>query len=240
MKRWLLLLAVVAVVSLSSLWLWLQVAPLAAIVRGGEGPPSLVLLHGYGSKGADWLQFEHKLQVPNQGRLVFPQGPLRGPMGSRGWWWLNIEGHIPAGERFPDFSTANPGGIKVASRLMRNLLETVPGPVILGGFSQGAMLSAEIAFQTDQPLAALVLLGGTTVNETAWLEAALGRKAMPIFIAHGRRDGVLPFAAMERFQARLTDAGLDVTWFPFSGGHNVPDGVITALNEFLAGLKLGR
>ncbi|MDP2318647.1 MAG: alpha/beta fold hydrolase [Acidobacteriota bacterium] len=239
MKRWLLLLALVVLVSVSSLWLWVQVAPLDAIVRGGDGPPSLVLLHGYGSRAGDWLQFEHQLQVPQNVRLVFPQGPLRGPGGGRGWWWLNIEGHIPAGERFPDFSTANPGGIKVASRLVRDLLDREPGAVILGGFSQGAMLSAEIAFQTDQPLAALVLLGGTTVNETAWLEGALARKAMPIFIAHGRGDGVLPFAAMERLQARLTEAGLDVTWFPFSGGHNVPDTVIAALNEFLAGVQLG-
>lgn len=240
MKRVLLLFGLVGFLSLSSLWLWVQVAPLGAIVRGGEGPPSLVLLHGYGSKGRDWLQFEHKLQVPLNGRLVFPQGPLRGPTGARGWWWLNIEGHIPPGQRYPDFSIANPSGIKVASRLVRRLLDKEPGPVVLGGFSQGAMLSAEIAFQTDQPLAGLVLLGGTTVNEAAWAEGFAARRQLPIFIAHGRSDGVLPFATMERFQARLTDTGLDVTWFPFSGGHSVPDTVIAALNEFLAGIPWGR
>lgn len=238
MKRWSLVAGLVAVLALAVTWLWVQVAALDAIVRGGDGPPSLVLLHGYGSKADDWLQFEHKLQVPHNGRLVFPQGPLRGPRGSRGWWWLNIEGHIPPGERFPDYSADRPGGIKVASQLVRNLLVKVPGPIVLGGFSQGAMLSAEIAFQTDQPLAALVLLGGTTVNEAAWVERFPGRRQMPIFIAHGRSDGVLPFATMERFQARIKAAGLDVTWFPFDGGHNVPDTVIDALNEFLAGLKL--
>lgn len=240
MKRWLFLVGLIAFVALTSAWLWLQVAALDAIVRGGDGPPSLVLLHGYGSKAGDWLQFEHKLRVPQQGRLVFPQGPLRGPNGARGWWWLDLEGHVPEGERFPDFSGANPAGIKVASRLVRKLLEGVEGPIVLGGFSQGAMLSAEVAFQTDQALAGLVLLGGTTINEAAWMERIPGRKGLPVFIAHGRHDGVLSFAAMERFQARLRDAGLDVTWFPFSGGHNVPDSVIEALNEFLAGIELGR
>jgi phospholipase/carboxylesterase len=239
MKRWLLLLALVGAVSLSSLWLWMQVAALDAIVRGGDGPPSLVLLHGYGSNAGDWLQFEQKLVVPQHGRMVFPQGPLRGPTGARGWWWLNIEGHVPAGERFPDFSTANPGGIKVASGLVRTLLAKVPEPIVLGGFSQGAMLSAEIAFQTDQPLAGLVLLGGTTVNEAAWAERFAGRRHLPIFIAHGRNDGVLPFATMERFQGRIKAAGLDVTWFPYDGGHNIPEPVIDALNAFLAGLRLG-
>ena len=239
MKRSLWLLGLISFVSLTTFWLWIQVAALDAIVRGGDGPPSLVMLHGYGSNAGDWLQFEHKLQVPQQGRLVFPQGPLRGPRGSRGWWWLNIDGHIPPGQRYPDFSTANPGGLKVASSLVRKLLVNVPQPIVLGGFSQGAMLSAEIAFQTDQDLAALVLLSGTTVNEAGWAERFPGRRLMPIFIAHGRQDGVLPFATMERFQERLKATGLNVTWFPFDGGHDIPDAVIAALNQFLSGIRLG-
>ena len=219
-------------------WLWIQNAPLDAIVRGGDGPPTLVLLHGYGSNAEDWLQFVGKIQVPNSGRLIFPQAPLRGPVaGGRGWWWLNIEGHIPEGERLPDFSTANPGGIKVASRLVRDFLEDVDGPIILGGFSQGAMLSAEIAFQTDQDLAGLVMLAGTTVNEAAWAERFPGRRRMPIFIAHGRTDPVLPFAVAERFAGKLRAAGLNVTWYPFDGGHGIPGDVVQALNSWFQQLQ---
>ena len=239
MKRWTMIAALAGAMSVAIFWLWIQVAALDAIVRGGDGPPSLVMLHGYGSNAGDWLQFEHKLQVPGHGRLVFPQGPLRGPNGARGWWWLNLEGHTPPGQRYPDYSTDNPAGLKVASTLVRNLLANVPQPIVLGGFSQGAMLSAEIAFQTDQELAALVLLSGTTVNEAAWVERFPGRRRLPIFIAHGRQDGVLPFATMERFQARIKATGLDVTWLPFDGGHDIPDQVITALNAFLAGVPLG-
>jgi phospholipase/carboxylesterase len=238
MKRWSLISGLVVVLAIALTWLWVQVAALDAIVRGGDGPPSLVLLHGYGSKAGDWLQFEHKFQLPAGARMIFPEGPLRGPNGARGWWWLNIEGHIPSGQRYPDFSTASPAGIKVAARLVLRLLEDVKGPVVLGGFSQGAMLSGEIAFQTDRELAGLVLLGGTTVNEAAWLERLPARRHLPIFIAHGRFDGVLEFARMERFQARLRDAGLNVTWFPFEGNHDVPDEVITAMNAFLARLPL--
>jgi phospholipase/carboxylesterase len=219
-------------------WLRLQVAPLAVIVRGGEGPPTLVLLHGYGSNAEDWLQFEGKILMPEDGRVIYPQGPLRSPGGSRGWWWLDLPGHVPPGARLPDYSAANPGGLKVASRLVGNLLDDIEGPIVLGGFSQGAMLSAEIAFQTDQALAGLILLGGTTVNEAAWLERVPGRRRLPIFIGHGRWDGVLPFAAMDRFQQRLRAAGLDVTWFPFEGGHDLPDELIGAVNAFLAGLDL--
>jgi phospholipase/carboxylesterase len=95
------------------------------------------------------------------------------------------------------------------------------------------MTSAEIAFQTDQELAGLVLLGGTTVNEEAWSEHFAGRRRLPIFIAHGRHDGVLSFATMERFAARLTAVGLDVTWYPYDGGHDIPDDVIREINGFV-------
>lgn len=223
----------------AAIWLWLQAAPLTVIVRGGEGPPTLVLLHGYGGTAENWLQFVGHIQPPGNARLIFPQGPLRGPgTGMRGWWWLDIHGHIPPGQQMADFSIANPGGIKVASRLLRNYLDEVPGPIVLGGFSQGAMLSGEIAFQSDQELAAVVLLGGTTVNEAAWVERFPGRRRLSIFIAHGRQDGVLPFAIAERFAGKLKNAGLNVTWFPFDGGHNIPASVIRELNGFLRSLPL--
>jgi phospholipase/carboxylesterase len=218
---------------MTAAWLWSQAASLNAITVG-TGSPAVVLLHGYGSRAEDWLQFADDIRVPNNGRLIFPQGPLRGPFsGSRGWWWLNLEGHVTPGRRTADFSMANPGGIKVASRLVRNYLRGVEGPIVLGGFSQGAMVSAEIAFQTEQDLAGLVLLGGTTVNEAAWVQRLPGRRSLPIFIAHGRRDGVLPFEIAERFAASLMSAGLNVTWYPFDGGHDISAGVVRELNAFL-------
>ena len=238
MKRWLPVVIVILIIAPLVVWLRVQTAPLSALVRGGPGPPNIVLLHGYGSNANDWLQFAATIQLPRHGRFVFPNGPWRGPNEARGWWWLNIEGHVPKGERFPDFSVANPAGIKIASRLVRAFLEDVPGPIVLGGFSQGAMLSGEIAFQTEQPLAGLAMIGGTTVNEAAWVERFPGRRNLPIFIAHGRNDGVLPFAIADRFRTKLQAAGMDVTWVPFEGAHEIPASVVQALNAFLAGLRL--
>lgn len=235
MRRILLAGVVLTCVAGAAAWLWIREAPLSAIVRGGSHPPTLVLLHGYGSRAEDWLQFEDAIKVPRDGRLVLLQGPLRGPIsGSRGWWWLNLEGHVPDGRRLPDFSRANPIGLKAASTLVRAYLAKIDGPIVLGGFSQGAMLSAEIAFQTDQELAGLVLLGGTTVNEAAWVARLTTRRDLPVFIAHGRIDGVLPFASAERFASTLKSAGLNVTWLPFDGGHAIPRSVVDAMNVFLA------
>jgi len=55
-----------------------------------------------------------------------------------------------------------------------------------------------------------------------------------IFISHGRRDRVLPFSLGERIAATLTDAGYDVTFRPFDGGHEIPDdGLKAALDRFM-------
>jgi phospholipase/carboxylesterase len=57
-----------------------------------------------------------------------------------------------------------------------------------------------------------------------------------VFISHGRRDDILPFAAADRLQQTLRQAGLRVTWYPFEGGHEIPAEVVTGLNQFLATL----
>lgn len=234
MRRVLPAAALTVFVGAASLWLWSRSWPLAAITRGGDGPPTVVLLHGYGSRADDWAQFDQTWQLPDGTRLVFPQAPLRGPFnGARGWWWLHLEGYVPEGGFFADLSHANPGGIKIASKLVRDRIKDEKQPLILGGFSQGAMTSAEIAFQTDQQLAGLILLSGTTVNEEAWADHFAGRRHLPIFIAHGRSDTVLSFAIMERFQARLKAFGMDVTWYPFEGGHGIPDEVVQAVGRWV-------
>jgi len=203
----------------------------------------VVLLHGYGSRAEDWLQFEppspggagapRGWQFPAGTRRLYPQAPWRGFGSHRGWWWLHLEGYTIGGQ-LPDMSKANPGGIKVASKLVRDLIQEEKQPLVLGGFSQGAMTSAEIAFQTDQELAGLILLSGTTVNEEGWAEHFAGRRRLPIFIAHGRGDPTLSFAIMDRFQARLKAFGMDVTWYPFDGGHEIPPAVVSQVNEFVA------
>ena len=235
MKSALAIASLVVFVAATSIWLWSRSAPLSALIHGGAGPPTLVLLHGYGSRAEDWLQFEEKWQLPGNTRRVYPQAPWRGFGSHRGWWWLHLERYMRDGQ-MADLSKSNPGGIKVASKLVRDLLAKEKSPIILGGFSQGAMTSAEIAFQTDQDLAGLILLSGTTVNEEAWAEHFAGRRHLPIFIAHGRQDPTLSFAIMERFQGRLKRAGLNVTWFPFDGAHEIPDTVVKEVSAFVNGL----
>ena len=100
------------------------------------------------------------------------------------------------------------------------------------------MLASQVAFLSDVPLAALVLLSGTPVDEATIKRNLHRRRGLPVFVAHGRSDDVLPFAAADRFRRELAAAGLQVTWFPFADGHAIPAEVVVALNDFLGRLGL--
>ena len=214
--------------------------PLDAIFAGGSGPPTVALLHGYGATAEDWEPFLKTIAFPEGTRLIFPKGPSVGGLEhGRGWWNLDLTTVVRPGSDGPDLSRQQPPGIKTAARLVEDLLNGIEGPVILGGFSQGAMVSAEIAFQSDQPLAALILLSGTTVDEAAWVRRLPRRRGLRVFMAHGRDDGTLSFQNSDRFRAKLETAGLEVTWVPFDGGHEIPSEVVVALNAFLKSLTPG-
>ena len=166
-----------------------------------------------------------------------------GAPNGRAWWPLYLPSYVPAGGAAPDLSGAQPPGLKGAASLIEDLLEdrdSVPrGPVVLGGFSQGAMVTSEVAFRSRVPLSALVILSGTLVDERSWESHFSERRGLPVFMSHGRQDGTLPFAAADRFRHKLEAAGLQVTWCPFDGGHEIPATVVIALNEFLDRLHAG-
>jgi phospholipase/carboxylesterase len=224
-----------------------RVPALEVVAAGGDGPPTLVLLHGFGSSAAEWLPFTHTIEWPTPGRFVFPQGPdlttpPAGPIGGRAWWPLELRSLIPEGGAVPDLSPIRPPGLEPAAHAVEALLKKLsraPGePIVLGGFSQGAMVASEVAFRSDVPIEALVLLSGTPVDESLWQQGYGRRRGLAVFVAHGRSDPVLPFSGSERMQRELAAAGHVVTWHPFDGGHEIPAEVVAALNQFLRELHL--
>lgn len=217
----------------------------------GTGPLPLILLHGYGAEPREWLPFSHTILVDGERRrFVFPQAPEEtvppdAPLGKRAWWRLDLASYRDsAGTTPPDMSRAQPPGLATAAEKVRLLIGDLhhresfdDSRVMLGGFSQGGMVSAEVAFRTDQKLEALILLSPTFVDEARWMQGMPKRKGLPVFISHGRRDDVLPFAASERLAQAMREAGMKVTWVPFDGIHETPAYVVTELNKFLASIE---
>jgi len=106
--------------------------------------------------------------------------------------------------------------------------------LVLGGFSQGAMLALDVALHRAAPPAALVLMSGTLVNESEWQPRMTKLAGMPVFQSHGRRDPLLPFDVAEVLRDRLIAAGARVEWVQFLGGHEIPPVVLDGVAKFLA------
>jgi phospholipase/carboxylesterase len=215
-------------------------------IEAGTGTLPFVLIHGYGSSATEWIPFTYTIRLPADRRFVLPEGPEAteppdGPRNGRAWWRLDLDAHRRPGDGLPDLSRTNPRGLAESDQRIRTLLAELAAKggyprerQMLAGYSQGAMIAADIAFTTDEPIDALVLLSPTIVNEPAWRAGMPRRRGLRVFISHGRRDAILPFDASTRLQQAMLDAGLRVTWFPFDGGHEMPAEVVTALNAFLA------
>lgn len=212
---------------------------------GGEGP-LVILLHGFGAPGDDLASLADELDAPSGTRYVFPEGPLSlSPYhggGGRAWWLIDparIQADRTAG-RMRDLSQDVPPGLAPARRRLADLLDELPRrlPVdytrtIIGGFSQGAMLSCDTVLRTAYPFAGLVQLSGTLLAKPEWAPLLAGRKGLPVFQSHGSHDEVLPFLMAERLRDELEQAGLPVQWRGFRGGHEIPPPVIRRLGLFL-------
>lgn len=232
-----------------------------ALVGGSDGSgggtgPLVVLLHGFGAPGTDLVPLAQFLPVPDGTRFAFPAAPLSlgggfdfsmgdfGVVDSRAWWMIDVErfqrllmsgsGDMTAlTEDVPEGMAEARTQILKALGEMQAALAVPRGQIVLGGFSQGAMLSLDAALHSDLPLAGLVLMSGTLLSARAWLSRMPARRGLPVLQSHGRQDALLPFVLAEKLRGHLSDAGLKVEFVPFSGGHEIPPPVLRGAGRFL-------
>jgi phospholipase/carboxylesterase len=89
-----------------------------------------------------------------------------------------------------------------------------------------------VALAADPPVDRVVALSGVLLADSLPGLRAGGPRP-PVFIAHGREDPILSFEGGERCKAILEAHGFPVTWRPFSGGHEIPPGILRDLLPFL-------
>jgi phospholipase/carboxylesterase len=219
---------------------------------GGDGP-LVVLLHGFGAPGADLVPLYRQLDVPPGVRFAFPEAPLDlgatlgpGYAGARAWWMIDpaIFEAAARGER-SDRSQTVPDGLSAARTHIVAVLEQLSALLgvsrdrtVLGGFSQGAMLSLDLALRTDPAarrgaFAGLVLMSGTLVALGEWTPLLPKVAGVPILQSHGRTDPLLSFEVAERMRDLLREAGADVRFIEFGGGHTITGGVLDGVSTLL-------
>ncbi len=203
--------------------------------------PLIVLLHGFAGAPEDLEPFARSLGVA--GRFIFPEGFAElASLGlpGRGWWPSDGSGRSAAMRDgvARDLSDFEPEGLPNARQALSELLDVLlaeppEAPLILGGFSQGAMLAFDLALQSQRPIAGLVQLSGARIARRLWNPRLAQRAGTRAFISHGRQDTDLAFSACEDFARDLRGAGWVVDFCPFDGGHEVPIAALRGLKRFL-------
>jgi phospholipase/carboxylesterase len=196
----------------------------------GSAAGSLVLLHG---RGADETDLHPLLELLDPERRLHgytPQGPLTLPPGGRHWYRL---GGIPT----PDPSTFWP-----SFEALTAFLDEVPKPLVLGGFSQGAVMSYATALgrsPAERPAALLPLSGFMPAVDELELDLT-GLDRFPVAIAHGTLDPVIPVDFSRAARDALTAAGADVDYREGPYGHTIDPAIVPELRDLVAAATAAR
>jgi len=203
------------------------------------------MLHGFGASSDDLAPLAPHLDPNSEWNWIFPNGILEvslGPnMTGRAWFPIrmaDMEAAAMRGEVI-DFADLLPEGMEEARTRLVSFLNTLripPKELIIGGFSQGAMMGVDIAVHLLEDVRGLILFSGTLINRQAWIQKLPEKQKVTFFQSHGRSDPLLGYQHAERLYQELLTAKLTGTFAGFDGGHEIPLPVIKQAKDYIAGL----
>ena len=197
------------------------------IETGPNPTASVILMHGLGADGNDFVPIVQELDLSAVGgvRFVFPNAPVM-PVSLNGGYpmpaWYDI---FPG----PDMARReDEAGLRRSQASIEELIEKEKargisaGRIVVAGFSQGCAMALMTGLRHAERLAGIVGLSGylplaaTTVGERS--EA---NRATPIFLAHGQRDGVIVLPRAIASRDALVALGYAVEWHQYPMEHSV-------------------
>jgi phospholipase/carboxylesterase len=206
---------------------------------------SVIWLHGLGADGHDFEPIVAELRLPDSLalRFVFPHAPMRpvtlnGGMTMRAWYdILSLDRNGPQDEK----------GIRDSAAILAALVEKEHGRgiayenIVVAGFSQGGAIALQFALRCAPPLAGLMALS-TWLPLSASLQADVieneqaQSRDLPLFLAHGQFDPMLPIALGEESRSTLTNMGYTVEWHAYPMEHSVCAEEIEDIRSWLLGV----
>ena len=198
---------------------------------GGDPEGALVLLHGRGADEHDLVALLDLLDPERRRVGVTPRGPLSLPPGGAHWYVVRQIGYPDPGTFLATVQQAS-GWLDALPELTGVPLERT----VIGGFSQGAVMSYALGLGEGRPApAAIVALSGfmPTVDGFA-LDAG---RAVPVAIGHGTGDPVIGVEWSRQARDRLEAAGTAVTYRESPMGHSIDPGFLRELAGWLTKLS---
>ncbi len=215
-------------------------------VKGDPDAPTVVLFHGYGASAFDLYPIHEVLITDQKFNWVFPHGHLSIPLmpgyTGRAWFPIDMAALEEAIRKndFRNFADKDPEGMDIARASAYLMLDALGIPwnqLILGGFSQGAMLATDITLRKEQTSKGLMILSGALVNESLWKDLAPQKSNLRFFQSHGEYDPILGYANAKKLEKLLRSSGLLGEFIGFPGGHEIPATVVQGMSRYLNSLS---
>ncbi len=187
---------------------------------------SIIWLHGLGADGNDFVPIVPALQLPKElaVRFIFPHAPIMPITINQGYKmraWFDIKEISPR-------VTIDEAGISQSMQYVNTLIEGeiargIPSEhIILAGFSQGAVIAMQTGLCYQRSLAGIIALSGFMPHLDQLLQQVNPANGqIPIFMAHGCDDTLVPMMLGKSSYEILKHHGYDITWHEYPMAHGV-------------------
>ena len=199
---------------------------------------SVIILHGLGADGNDFVPFAQQLDLRSVGavRFIFPHSPTR-PVTINGGYvmpaWYDILGTDIA--RREDEAGLRASRVLVDAVIANERARGIAASrIVLGGFSQGCAMTLMAGLRHPERLAGLLGMSGyLPLADVTAAERSAANADVPIFLAHGRVDPVIALARATASRDALVALGYPVEWHDYAMPHSVCPQEVADINRWL-------
>lgn len=208
---------------------------------GSEPRATVIVLHGLGADGTDFLPFADELKLSAVGpvRFVFPRAPIR-PVTINGGHAMRAWYDVLGTELQRRDGAEDVAGLRQSFELIHQLLDRevargIPANrIVLAGFSQGCAVTLGAGLRYGQKLAGLAGMSGyLPLAATTQAERHSANAATPVFLAHGTRDQVVMLSRGTSSRDHLQTLSQPLEWHDYPMEHSVCAEEVKALNQWL-------
>jgi phospholipase/carboxylesterase len=197
---------------------------------GTERAPLLLLLHGYGANEDDL--FGLAPYVDERFLVISARAPVQIGLGMYGWFRLGFtqQGIL-----------IDPREVEQSRETLRGFVDEIlaaypidPNAVFLAGFSQGAMMSLDLALREPELVTGVAAMSGRLMPSTLEKMAEPDRlTGLPIFIAHGTEDSLIPISQGRAARDSLNQLPVSFTYREYDMGHTISAESLRDVAEWL-------